>query len=171
MAAAVLALGGCGGGGGRDGGAVHTVQIVRAAFPPVQRLGQVSTFVMTVRNAGDTPIPDLVVTLRGFSERAGGERRPLWIVGTSPRGAVTAVDDTWAVGALRPGARTTLRWRAAAVLPGMHEFDYTIAAGLGDGALARLPGGRPAHGSLSVHVIPKPAVARVDPRTGRVVRE
>jgi hypothetical protein len=172
LAAAVLATGGCGGAGDRPaGGAAHTVQVVRVAFAPLQRLGQVSSFVMTVRNADDTTIPDLVVTLRGFSRRAGSERRPLWIVDAAPRGAVTAVDDTWAAGPLRPGRRATLRWRVLAVLPGTHELDYTIAAGLGDGARARLPGGRAARGTLSVRVIAKPALARIDPRTGRVVRE
>jgi hypothetical protein len=172
LAAAVLAMSGCGGAAGPpSGGAVHSVQILRAAFPARQRLGQESSFVMTVRNAGDTTIPNLVVTLRGFAERVGSERRPLWIVDSSPPGAVTAIDDTWAAGPLAPGRRATLRWRATAVLPGTHELDYTIAAGLGDGARARLAGGRPARGTLSVDVIPKPFVARVDPRTGRVVRE
>jgi hypothetical protein len=172
LAATASVIGGCGAAGDRpDGGGVHTVEIVRAAFAPLQRLGQASSLVMTVRNAGDTTIPDLVVTLRGLSERAGSERRPLWIVDASPRGAVTAIDDTWAAGPLAPGRRTTLRWRVTAVLPGTQELDYAIAAGFGDGARTRLAGGRPPRGTLSVHVLRRPAVARVDPRTGRVVRE
>lgn len=172
--AAVLTIGGCGGGGGGDrpdGAALHTVEIVRTAFPARQRLGQQSSFVMTVRNAGDTTIPDLVVTLRGFSQRSVDERRPLWLVDASPPGAVTAVDDTWAAGALAPGARATLRWRVTAVLPGTHELDYAIAAGLGDRARARLAGGRAARGRLSVRVFARPAIARVYPPTGRVARE
>jgi hypothetical protein len=171
-AAAALSIGGCGSGGDRtDRGAVHTVEIVRAAFPTRQRIGQESSFVMTVRNAGDTTIPELVVTLRGLSQRSVDEGRPPWLVDASPSGAVTAIDDTWAAGALAPGRTATLRWRVTAVLPGTHELDYAIAAGLGDGARARLAGGRVPRGTLDVRVLARPAIARVDPRTGRVVRE
>jgi hypothetical protein len=173
-AAAVLTIGGCGGGGGGDrpkGSAVHTVEIVRAAFPARQRLGQESSLVLTVRNAGDTTIGDLVVTLRGLSQRSVDERRPLWLLDASPPGAVTAIDDTWAAGALAPGASATLRWRVTAVRPGTHELDYTIAAGLGKGARARLAGGRAPRGRLTVRVLSRPAIARVDPRSGRVARE
>jgi hypothetical protein len=171
-AAAALSIGGCGSGGDRpDRGAVRTVEIVRAAFPTRQRVGQESSFVMTVRNAGDTTIPDLVVTLRGLSQRSVDEGRPPWLVDASPSGAVTAIDDTWAAGALAPGRTATLRWQVTAVLAGTHELDYAIAAGLGDGARARLAGGRAPRGTLDVRVLARPAIARVDPRTGRVVRE
>lgn len=171
-AAAVLTIGGCGGGGDRRAGsAVHTVDIVRVAFPARQRVGQRSSLVMTVRNAGDTTIPDLVVTLRGLSQRRVDERRPLWILDASPSGAVTAIDDTWSAGALAPGASATLRWRVTAVRPGTHELDYAIAAGLGNGGRARLAGGRAPRGTLGARVLSRPAIARIDPRTGRVVRD
>lgn len=175
LVAAVLALSGCGGSGGRDGSGnsqVHTVKIVRASFPARQHVGQQSTFVITVRNAGAAAIPDLAVTLQGFSERTSdGTDRPLWIVDEPPPGTVTAVEDTWAAGKLAPGARVTLRWSVTAVQAGTHVLSYTVAAALGDGAAAQLPnGGRP-RATLMVSVVAKPAFARVDPRTGRVIRE
>jgi hypothetical protein len=58
-----------------------------------------------------------------------------------------------------------------AVLPGTPELDYAIAAGLGAGARARLADWRAPRRTIAVRVLARPAIARVDPRTGRVVRE
>lgn len=175
-AATALALAGCGGGGDRredgPGDAIHTVRIERASFPARQRVGQQAAFVLTVRNAGDATIRDLVVTLRGFSRHtADTPQRPLWLVDAPPRGSVTAIDDTYAFGALAPNRRTTLRWRTTAVLSGTHDVTVAVAAGVGNGARTQLPGGGPARAKLTIRVAAKPPFARVDPRTGRVIRE
>lgn len=178
-AAAGSALIGCGGGERQDADETrsdHRVDVVRARFAPRQHIGRPETLAITVRNPGSKAIPGVSVTVRGFAERSrrtdqSDPRRPLWIVDEAPTGDESAYDDTWTTGALGPGARRTLRWRVTPVVPGAHEVDYAVAVGLdegvaGDGSPARRP-----RGSLSARVTDRPARARVDPRTGGVVRE
>jgi len=175
----LLAAGGCGGGERRDAGAAagpFSVDIVRAQFPARQHLADKPELVMTVRNAGEETIPDLAVTVHGFSARTGDSaqadaRELVWLIDDEPSGAVTAIEDTWTAGALAPGASTTLRWHVTPVRAGTHELTYAVAgdvAGPGATSLAR---GGPARGSLIVRVAGAPAQARVDPRTGEVIRE
>jgi hypothetical protein len=175
VAAAVLTMSGCGGDDAGDGdvsGDAHTVEVVRAAFPASQHVGQPSTLVITVRNAGDSTIDDLVVSIDGFERRAAGDvQRPLWIVDDPPRGTQTSTAGAWKSGPLAAGERTTLRWRVTAIGAGRHVLRYAVAGGLRDGGLARLRNGRPARGTFTVRVDDRPASARVDPRTGRVIRE
>jgi hypothetical protein len=175
----VFGAAGCGGGERRDAGVAggtYTVDIVRAQFPARQHLADKPAFVMTVRNAGDRTIPDLAVTLHGFTARSGGAtqadaRELVWLIDAEPPGTETAIEDTWAAGALRPGASTTLRWQVTPVLAGTHELDYAVAADLAGGASTRARGGERPRGRLTIRVDAKPAFARVDPRTGAVVRE
>jgi hypothetical protein len=176
--AAALALGACGGGERRDAGAsrdTYAVAVERHAFPAEQRLAKRASLVLTVRNTGAQAIPNLVVTVRGFNDRAGGPRdvdlgRDLWIVDDPPRSAQTAFADTWTAGRLAPGRATTLRWNVTPVVAGTHTLRYEIAPQLAGGARARVAGGGPATGSLRVRVTDAPAPARVDPRTGAVRR-
>jgi len=176
--AATVLLAACGGDERRDADApdgTYTVAVERRSFPAEQRLAKQATLALTVRNAGDETIPDLVVTLRGFRDRAGGSRdadlgRDLWIVDEGPGAVATAIDDTWAAGRLAPGRAATLRWRVTPVVPGIHTLRYEIAAAVAGTSRAQLAGaGRPA-GALRVRVSGKPAEARVDPRTGAVRR-
>jgi hypothetical protein len=178
-ASLVLAAAGCGGGERRDAGIAdrtYTVEIVRLQFPARQRLGDSPAFVMTVRNAGEARIPNLVVTLRGFSLRSGDAsqadtRNLVWLVDEFPAGSVTAIEDTWAAGPLAAGARVTLRWRVTPVLTGTHALDYAVAADIAGAAQTRLgDGGRP-RGSVTARVDARPPRTRVDPSAGRVVRE
>jgi hypothetical protein len=172
-AIAALAMTACGS-GRADSVASHgpyTVQVVRASFAARQHIGQRSTVVITVRNTGTTTISDLTVTLGGFTQRTrDGIDRPLWIVDAPPRGTVTAIDDTWAAGALAPGRQATLRWSVTAAVAGTHELRYAIAPAVGGGESATLAGGGPARGTLPARVSARPAQARVDPRTGAVIR-
>jgi hypothetical protein len=169
---------GCGGGERRDAGAgsgAYSVDIVRAQFPARQHLADKATFVMTVRNSGDRAIPNLAVTLHGFSERTGDAaqadaRNLVWLIDEDPPGAVTAIEDTWAAGALAAGASRTLRWHVTPVLAGTHKVDYAVAADLAGGSQTGVAGGGRARGSLTVRIDDKPAQARVDPRTGEVIR-
>ena len=159
MAATALAVAGCGGGGGADDGASATanVKIERVAFPSRQHIGEPSTLTMTVRNGGDEQIRDLVVVLRGFSSGTDQQQqRPLWLVDEPPAGSGTSLADTYATGPLAAGRRRTLRWRVTAVLPGAHAVSYSI--------------GR-TRGTLRARVSERPPFSRVDPRTGRVIRE
>lgn len=181
LAAASLALAaaGCGGGERRDAGAAsgtYAVDIVRAAFPEHQHLADKPTLAITVRNSGDRTIPNLAVTVHGLTARTGGSadadpRNPIWLIDQDPPGAVTAVEDTWAAGALAPGDDVTLRWHVTAVSPGTHDLDYAVAADLAGGARTSVAGGGRQRGVISVHVDARPPNARVDPSTGRVIRE
>jgi hypothetical protein len=178
-ASLVFAAAGCGGAERRDAGdtgGTYTVDIVRAQFPEHQHLADKPAFVMTVRNAGRTTIPSLVVTLHGFSERSGSSsqadpRTLVWLVDEPPPAAVTAIEDTWTTGTLAPGRRVTLRWRVTPVLAGRHELDYAVAAGVAGTAQTRLTGGGRPRGRIIVRIDDRPAQARVDPRTGSVVGE
>ena len=181
FAAAALALGaaGCGGGERRDTGAAggdYTVDIVRAQFPARQHLAEKPAFVMTVRNTGDRTIPNLAVTVHGFSSRSGGSadadpRKPVWLIDREPPGTTSAIEDTWAAGAVAPGRDVTLRWELTPVQAGTHKVDYAVAADIDGASDTRVAGGDRATGAISVRVDAKPAQARVDPRTGRVLRK
>ena len=177
--AATVLLGACGGGDERrDAGApdgTYTVAVERRSFPARQRLAQSAALVLTVRNTGDQAIPELVVTVRGFRDRAGGSRdadlgRDVWIVDEAPGSAATAFEDTWASGRLGVGRAATLRWRVTPVVAGTHTLRYEIAPALAGGARARLTGGGEPSGALRVRVSDRPARARVDPRSGEVRR-
>jgi hypothetical protein len=148
-----------------------SVRVVRIAFAARQHLAEPVSFVITVRNAGDATIDDLVVTLRGLNARSGdGTQRPVWIVDEAPP-AITAGEDTRTAGALAPGKQATLRWRLTPVAAGRHVVAWEVAANGRRGARALLSGGEPATGTRAVRVVADPPFARVDPRTGRVVRE
>jgi hypothetical protein len=172
--ALALATAGCGGGERRDAGVgerTYTVDIVRASFPKRQHLGDTPAFALTVRNAGDATIPNVVVTLHGFSERSGeasqaDPRELVWLVDEPPPGAETAIEGTWAAGPLEPGRQVTLRWRVTPVLPGTHELDYAVAADLAGPLRTRLAGGGRPRGSIAVRVGDRPPRARVDPARG-----
>lgn len=177
--AATLLLAGCGAGERRDAGApgaTYTVAVPRADFAPRQRLARRTALVLAVRNTGERAIPDLVVTVRGFTDRSGGARdadrsRDLWIVDAGPARAATALDDTWATGRLEPGRAAILRWELTPVVAGRHDVRYEISPGLTGAGRAQLAGGGVPRGTLSARVVGRPASARVDPRTGAVVRD
>ena len=178
--AASVLLGACGGGDERrDADApegTYRVAVERRSFPAEQRLARQATLVLAVRNTGDATIPDLVVTVRGFQDRAGGSRdadlgRDLWIVDEGPGRAATAFEDTWTAGRLEPGRSATLRWRVTPVVAGTHTLRYEIAPALTGAARAALADGGQPVGSLRARVTDDPARARVDPRTGAVRRD
>lgn len=154
----------------------YSVAVERASFLPRQRLAQRNALVIAVRNTGEQAIPNLTVTVRGFTDRSGGPRdadlgRDLWIVDRAPPGAATAFEDTWASGRLQPGRTATLRWDVTPVVAGMHELTYEIAAATAGSGRVELSDGDEPRGSLTVRVSGKPPRARVDPRTGAVERQ
>ena len=177
--AATVPLGACGGQPRRDAGApegTYTVAIARASFPARQHLAQRSALELTVRNTGERAIPELVVSVHGFTDRSGGSRdadlgRDVWIVDDGPRAAASAFEDTWIAGRLEPGRARTLRWELTPVVAGTHAVRYEIAPSLTGAARVRLArGGGRAGGTLRARVSGAPARARVDPRTGEVRR-
>lgn len=187
-ASAGLALAGCGGGERQDeneASGSFRMDVSDVSFPTSQRLAEQSTFAITVRNAGQEEIPNLAVTLRGFSARPAASEdrsgsaaiepqsdpdRPVWIVDDEPSGGATAYDETWSAGRLAAGRSTTLRWKVTPVVPGKHMLRYEVAAGLDGKARAAGVDGRPPQGALEVDIDREPSASRVDPATGDVVR-
>ncbi len=177
-AVAMLTATGCAG-ERRDAGvaqATYRVALQRASFAPAQRLAQRNTLVITVRNTGQRTLPNLVVTLRGLTDRGGGARnadttRDLWIVDRAPAGSETAFEDRWAGGRLAAGESATLRWVLVPAVAGRHEVSYDVAASLAGPARVELTHAPGAQRSLVVRVSDAPAKARVDPSTGAVRRQ
>jgi hypothetical protein len=170
------------------------VQILAARFPASQRLAQRIDLVIAVRNSGDQTIPNIAVTitnpLYGTAVQAfstylaqpglANHSRPVWIIIRPPGpcgfscksyglgSAVTAYSNTWALGALHPGAVARFDWRLAAVKSGRYLVRYQIAAGLNGKAVAvRADGSRPA-GTFVVTIRRAPPQLYVQPN-GEVV--
>jgi hypothetical protein len=177
--AGALAAAGCGGEDERqdanEPSGTFAVDVVRAEFPERQRLARQSELEIEVRNAGQEEIPNLAVTVEGFSERieqdgVADPDRPNWIIDEAPEGGTTAYVSTWTLGKVPPNATKTFTWKVTAVRPGTHEVRYRVAAGLDGKARAVADGGQAPEGSFDVRVSRAPADARVDPDTGEVVR-
>jgi hypothetical protein len=106
--------------------------------------------------------------------------RPLWIVDTAPGpclyscrnggqgAAVTAYDNTWALGRLAPGHTARFDWAVTAVKTGRHVIAWEVAAGLNGKAKAVLAGGGLPHGTFTVTVGSKPPQTYVN-NNGQIV--
>ena len=171
---------GCGGDSARQDAdeprGTWNVEVVEAEFPSSQRLARQETMRIRVRNADDRAVPNVAVTVEGFSRRSeqpglADPTRPVWILDNGPRGGTTAYTNTWALGTIPPGGTKTFEWRATPVRAGTHRLTYRVAAGLDGKAKAQVAGGRAPEGSFSVSVERKPPRSRVDPDTGDVVRD
>ena len=170
---------GCGGGERQDKNepkGTFDVDVVGDSFPLRQHIARQSRLRIRVRNTGDETIPNVAVTVKGFSSPSQQEgladpNRPVWIVDSGPKGGDTAYVGTWALGALRAGRTREFVWRVTPVKAGQFDVKYEIAAGLDGRAKARGSDGAEPTGSFTVRVSGKPADARVDPDTGRVIRE
>ena len=78
---AAVAVAGCGGGARQDENepdGKFEVEVAKATFPEKQKLGQSADLAITVRNTGSETVPNLAVTVNGFSSRSeeAGPRRP-----------------------------------------------------------------------------------------------
>jgi hypothetical protein len=117
----------------------------------------------------------------GSSQGLASLSRPIWIVDRppgqcsyscksgGPGGAVTAYANTWALGALRPGATATFQWGLTAVKPGSYTIQYRVAAELNGKAHAVLQGGGIPSGRFSVTVSHAPSQSYVNDK-GQVVK-
>jgi hypothetical protein len=179
LIAASAVAGGCGGGDRQDKNepsGTFNLDVPRADFPTKQRLAKQEELVVEVRNSDRRTIPDVAVTIDpGFTTREDRQdladpNRPIWIVDSGPRGGTTAYTNTWALGALAPGAVKTFRWRVTPVRAGTFDVHFRVAAGLNGKAKAQAAGGQLPEGSFTVKVSGKPAQATVNPETGAVVR-
>ena len=174
-----LLVSGCGGGAERqdeDEPRGEWKVGVDASFPEQQRLAEQVALRLTVRNTDSRPIPNVAVTVDGFSRRSeqpglADPSRPVWIIDDGPRGGVTAYTNTWALGRVPAGQSKEFVWRVTPVKAGRFEVKYRVAAGLDGKAVAVSDGGERPSGSFSVNVAREPDDARVDPDSGNVIRE
>jgi hypothetical protein len=174
-----ITVAGCGGGERQDKNepsGTFDVDVVNGSFPTAQHVARQSRLRIRVRNAGDKTIPNVAVTVKGFTYRdtqqgLADANRPVWIVDRGPTGGDTAYVGTWALGALRPGRATTFEWRVTPIKPGHYNVSYEVAAGLDGKAKAQTSSGDEAAGTFRVDISPKPSAATVNPETGAVVRK
>ncbi len=173
----------------REASGIYTVEVVKARFPAKQAIAHDTRLALVVRNAGARTIPNVAVTLDSLDYASAyphlaANKRPVWIVNTGPGavsarpvqteeinppgGGETAYVNTWALGALAPGASRSFVWRVTPVKTGIHTVRYAVAAGLDGKARARLAAGGPATGKFVVAVAPAPPPTHVNPQTGRV---
>ncbi len=120
-----------------------SVEVVDATFPTQQRLAEQVRLRLRVRNADSKTIPNLAVTVDGFSRRSEQQgladpSRPVWIIDDGPRGGVTAYSSTWALGKVKAGETKEFVWRVTPVKAGDFEVSYRVAAGLDGKAKAVL---------------------------------
>jgi hypothetical protein len=172
-------LAGCGGGTSQDAGearGTYDLQVTESRFPREQSISQAATLRIRVRNRGDRTVPDLAVSIKGFTRRdaqpgLADSERPVYVVDRAPKGGDTAYVQTWAVGPLAAGQTRELIWRVTPTVAGTHTIKYTVAAGLHGNAKARTGGGGAPSGTFTVRVADRPAAATVDPDTGAVIRK
>src|SRR4051794_17221772 len=150
MAAALLALGvaGCGGGERQDKNepsGTFDVRVVDASFPSAQHIAAPTRMRIAVRNTGSQAVPNVAVTVKGFTRRddqAGmaDPSKPVWVLDRGPVGGDTAYVGTWALGKLPPGATRVFTWRVTPIEAGRHQLTYEVAAGLNGKAKAQTQG-------------------------------
>ena len=150
------------------------VEVVKASFPTQQQLAESSKITFTVRNAGTKPLPDLAVTLDSLTQRTEGtglatDQRPVWVVDRGPKGADSALTNTWSLPTVPAGQTRTMTWDVTAEVPGRHEVRWRVAAGLDGKARAVLQGGGVPEGRFVVDVSDKPDELTIDPDSGAVV--
>lgn len=169
---------------------LYKVEVVRARFPARQAISRDTKLALVVRNASARTIPNVAVTLDSFYYTSdyphlSAKGKPVWIVNTGPGpvparpvytqevnppgGGETAFVNTWALGALAPGASRSFVWRVTPVKAGVHAVHYTVSAGLDGSSHARLAGGGLPTGTFVARVAPKPPPTHVNPETGRIV--
>ncbi len=109
------------------------------ASRPQQSIARQTRFVLPVRNVGTHTVPNVAVTIDSFdytSDYPGlaADKRPIWAIEqgpgaiatppvesqevSPPGGGQTAYVNTWALGALAPGATRTFVWHVVPVKAG-----------------------------------------------------
>lgn len=156
------------------------VRVVEASFPKDQRIAKPARLRIAVKNVGDRAIPNIAVTINGFTERIEGEvadpRRPTFLLNggpvenfggfkdskeDTPRGGDTAYVDTWALGRLRPGKTKVFRWSVTPVKDGPFRISWEVNAGLDGKAKAVTSGGQKPKGAFAGTIEGEAPKARV----------
>jgi hypothetical protein len=180
LGAVAVLVAGCGGGARQDAderSGTYDVAVTQASFPAKQRLARQEQMIVAVKNTDSKTIPDLAITVDpGFTVQSNrtdlsDPSRPVWIVDTAPTAGVTATENTWALGAVKPGQTRRFVWKVTPVQAGARQVHYRIAAGLNGKARARGANGDVPEGTFMVNISPKPSQATVDPATGKVIRD
>ncbi|MEV4420417.1 hypothetical protein AB0L40_10650 [Patulibacter sp. NPDC049589] len=165
LVACVAGLSACGGGDGdvKDASDGRPFAITATArFAKSQRLANVETLRITVKNEDSRPLPDVAIVLGGLNRsipvadngagRVADPRRPVWIVDVPPAGATTAYAGTWALGSLPAGATKTFTWRLTPTVAGRHTVRWRAAAALDEDGPVRASSGGTTSGTLPVRV-------------------
>jgi hypothetical protein len=193
LAGACVALAsGCGGSSRQNADEpekTYTVSIPHASFPAKQSIVRPETMSVAVHNTSDATIPNVAMTVDSFSYTSdypglANDKKPVWVIETGPGavskipvesesvsppgGGQTAYTNTWALGALAAGDTRTFRWHVMPVKAGTYTVHYTVAAGLGGRAKARLADGSIPHGQFTVTITQPPPATHVNPNTGQV---
>jgi hypothetical protein len=192
LAPAALLLSGCGGGARADAGepaGTFPMKVLQASFPTTQSIARPTRFSLQVQNTGSRNVPNVAVTIDSFDyisdyPELAARKRPVWAIErgpgavgsppvetqnvSEPGGGQTAYVNTWALGALAPGATKTFVWQVVPVKAGSYTVHYAVAAGLAGKAKARLVTGAAVDGQFAVEIKPAPALKHVNPSTGRV---
>jgi hypothetical protein len=166
--------------------AAFPVQVVHHSFPAKQSIARPTRLELQVRNSGSHAMPTVAITLDSLEYTSNypelaDDKRPTWAIERGPGpvphppvptqevsqlgGAQTAYVNTWALGPLAAGATQTFLWRLVPVKAGHYTVRYTVNAGLAGKAKAQ---GSGLHGQFDVDIAPAPAIAHVDPNTGKV---
>jgi hypothetical protein len=175
-------MGGCGGQKTQDENEPEgnfPLEVVSASFPGKQKLAKRSELRITVRNAGSQTVPNVAVTVQGFSERRDNPdladpERPIFVINgvqttigglpeakeAAPLGCDTAYVNTWACGPLKAGREKTFRWSVTAVQAGSYDISYRVAAGL-DGKARATPSSGSLKGTFSGEISDEAPDARV----------
>jgi hypothetical protein len=165
-----LFAGACGGADAQDENepeGTWRVEVLDASFPGRQRLADEVQLKIRVRNADTRTIPNLAVTVDGFSQRKespglADANRPVWVVDKGPVNADTAFTNTWAVGEVPEGETRTLVWNVSAVRAGTYTLRFRVNAGVDGKAKAVSPDGEPAVGSFIARVSEKTHPVNLD---------
>lgn len=163
LAATFLVAAGCGGDSQTAGDPNDTfeVSVRNADFPSEQRLGRKADLTLTIENAGAQAMPNLAVTIDGFSYRnrqpgLADPERPVWVVDKAPPGSTTAYNNTFSLAELQPGERTTATWTVVPVKPGERTVTWRIVGDLAGNAKTIQPDGSAARGDFRVRIASSP---------------
>jgi hypothetical protein len=170
LVASTIGLAACGSGGEKqdaiEAEGDYAVRVLDASFPGRQRLADEVDLRITVKNEDTKAIPNLAVTVDGFSRRdedvnLSDPNRPIWVVERGPNGSPTAHTNTWTVGEVPAGQTRVLTWKVSAVRPGTYSLRWRVAAGL-DGKAKALEDGQAPSGSFIARVSEKPHPVQID---------
>jgi hypothetical protein len=158
----------------------YRVEVVDASFPQKQSLARKSSLVIKVRNADRKTVPNIAVTVDGFTVRErnaslSDPNRPQFAINgepvsiggfpeakeAGPRGGETAYVGTWALGPLKAGQEKTFRWTVTAVKAGAYRIKYEVSAGLDGKAKAVDSAGTRPSGLFVGTVSDKPPQTRI----------